>query len=106
LAVSRLSPGRGAIWVIVIVVGSVFLGRFMKRRTRAALPYVDAATTVMSVVAQYLLGCKVLENWVLWIVADVVDTGVYLRRKLYLTSLLYLVLLVLAVMGFVEWARK
>ena len=56
LVVSRLSPGRGAIWIGVIVVGSALLGTYMKRRTRAALPYVDAATTVTSLVAQYLLG--------------------------------------------------
>jgi nicotinamide mononucleotide transporter len=67
---------------------------------------VDAATTVVSLVAQYLLGAKVLETWVLWIAADVVDTGVYLKRRLWATALLYLTLLGLAIMGLVEWMGK
>jgi nicotinamide riboside transporter PnuC len=42
----------------------------------------------------------------LWIAADVVDTGVYLKRKLWATALLYLTLLGLAIMGLVEWVGK
>ena len=106
LRISRITLGAGFMWLGVIVVCSAGLGFFIKKRTRAALPYVDATTTVMSLVAQYLLGCKLLENWMLWIVADVVDTGVYFRRRLYLTSALYVILLVLACMGLAEWWGK
>ena len=106
LAISRLTWGGMAGWVVVTVAGICVLGTIMKRRTRAALPFLDATTTVMSLVAQYLLGCKILENWMVWIAADVLDTGIYLRRKLYLTSVLYAILLVLAVMGLCEWWGK
>jgi nicotinamide mononucleotide transporter len=106
LPISRLGLGAGALWLGVIAAGSYLLGRWMKRRTRAALPYWDAVTTVMSLVAQYLLAGKVLENWVIWIAADVIDTGVYFARRLYLTSLLYALLLCLAIKGLIEWLAK
>lgn len=102
-AVSCLAPPEMAGWGAAVIVGALALGFYMKRRTRAALPYWDAATTALSIVAQYLLTLKVVESWVLWIIADIIDTGLYLRRRLYATAVLYAVLLVLAIRGLIEW---
>ncbi len=104
-AVTRLAPLEMAGWGAAVIVGALALGFYMKRRTRAALPYWDAATTALSIVAQYLLTLKVVESWVLWIIADIIDTGLYLRRRLYATAALYAVLLVLAIRGLIEWLR-
>jgi len=104
LAVSRLSLTAAALWTAVIAAGAAGLGWWMKHRTKAALPYWDATTTAMSVVAQYLLTGKVVESWVLWIVADSIDTVLYFRRRLDATAALYAVLLALAVKGLVDWA--
>jgi nicotinamide mononucleotide transporter len=49
---------------------------------------------------------KWIENWWLWIVVDVVYVGMYLMKALYLTAGLYLVFVMLAVMGLVEWRRS
>ena len=86
--------------------GTAALGGAMARYTDAALPYWDAATTVLSLVAQYLLARKVLENWEFWIVVDVIAVGVYLTKELYLTSGLYAVFLILAVIGLITWMRN
>jgi len=106
LSVGRLSSGEIGLVLIIVMLGTAALGRLMQRYTRAALPYWDAATTVLSFVAQYLLTYKVLENWALWIVADIIDTGIYFSRRLYATSLLYAVLLVLAIRGLLEWLTR
>jgi len=103
LAVTRLTPAAIVTWGTVVAAGAVGLGWFMKRRTKAALPYWDAATTAMSVVAQYLLTEKILESWVLWIAADIIDTCLYFKRRLYATAVLYAILLVLATKGLTEW---
>ena len=57
--------------------GTAVLGTTMHRLTDAALPYPDAFTTLLSVFAQFLLTRKVLDNWMLWIVADVIYIGIY-----------------------------
>lgn len=105
LKISRLTYSGIIGWGLVIIIGTLGLGAFMKKRTRAAIPYGDASITVLSLVAQYLLTAKVLESWVLWIATDVIATIVYWRRRLYLTAGLYGVLFILACKGLLEWIK-
>jgi nicotinamide mononucleotide transporter len=49
---------------------------------------------------------KVLENWLVWIAVNVVYIGMFIFKHLYLTSGLYAVFLVLAVMGYLQWRRS
>jgi len=101
--VQRLSATEW-IWTIGgVLAGTAVLGTVMSRYTDAALPYPDAFTTLLSVFAQFLLTRKILENWTLWIVADVVYIGVYTSKELYWTAALYVVFLVLCVKGYRDW---
>jgi nicotinamide mononucleotide transporter len=72
----------------------------------ASLPYVDAATATVSLVAQYLMTRKYLENWTLWIIIDVVYVGMFIYKGLYLTAGNYAIYLVLAVMGHIAWKKS
>jgi nicotinamide mononucleotide transporter len=102
-AVTRLSGG-GRTWTISGVLGgTALLGTVMHRFTDAALPYPDAFTTMLSVFAQFLLTRKILDNWTLWIIADIIYIAVYTVKWLYWTAGLYLVFLVLCVQGYREW---
>jgi nicotinamide mononucleotide transporter len=103
LAITRLTPAAAVAWLAVLAGGAAALGAVMKRYTRAALPFWDASIAVGSVIAQYQLTEKILENWILWIAVDAVATGVYAARRLYLTAALYAVLLLLAARGLLEW---
>jgi nicotinamide mononucleotide transporter len=89
-----------------VIGGTAALGTVMHRFTDAALPYPDAFTTLLSVIAQFQLTRKILENWVLWIVADVVYIGVYTSKSLYWTAGLYVVFLVLCIKGYRDWRRS
>ncbi len=70
------------------------------------LPLLDAALAVGSLIAQWMMTRKLLENWALWIVLDVVYVGVFAARGLRLTALLYAVFLLLAILGHIEWTRS
>jgi len=83
--------------------GTAVLGTAMHRYTDASLPYPDAFTTTLSVIAQFLLTKKYLDNWTLWIIADVVYIVVYTIKALYWTAGLYVVFLVLCVKGYRDW---
>jgi nicotinamide mononucleotide transporter len=87
------------------LLGLVGLGLFLRRATDAALPFWDAGTTSFSLVAQWMLTKKWLENWLIWIVVDVIYVGMYLFKQLYPTAGLYLVFLVLACLGFQAWTK-
>jgi nicotinamide mononucleotide transporter len=71
--------------------------------TPAALPFLDAFTTVMSFAAQILMAHRRLESWLLWIVVDVIGIWLYYDRDVIFISLLYAVFLVMAVRGLLEW---
>jgi nicotinamide mononucleotide transporter len=106
LEVSRLPTSGLLLWPLGIAVASLIWGYLMATYTDAALPYGDAFTTVASLAAQWLLARKKLESWLLWISVDIVAIGIYWSRELMLTSGLYLVFLVLAILGFFAWRRS
>jgi nicotinamide mononucleotide transporter len=57
-------------------------------------------------VAQYLLSVRKIENWILWIVTDVVQIGLYYWKGLYPTTGLYVLFLIISGVGLYEWLRE
>jgi len=78
---------------------------FLKRYTDTDVPYADGFLTAGSLVGQFLLSRKKLENWTIWIIVDVLYVGLYLYKNLQLTALLYAVFVVMAVMGLRSWSK-
>lgn len=105
LRVSRASPRLLSALLVVNVVAWLALAAVL-RRTDAALPWLDSLLTTTSLVAQWMMTRKILENWLLWIVVDVIYVPMFISQGLYATAALYAGFLVLAVMGFVEWRRS
>ena len=105
LPVSYLSLNERAGWAMAIALAASVWGEAMLRYTDAAAARADAFIAAASLAAQYLLAIKKLENWILWIVVDVVAIAVYWGRDLRLTSGLYCVFLGLCVLGLVEWRK-
>jgi nicotinamide mononucleotide transporter len=105
LHVSRASLRLAGGVLILNIVGWLALAAVL-RQTDAALPRLDALLTTTSLVAQWMMTRKILENWILWIAVDVVYVPMFISQRLYATAMLYSAFLVLAVMGFVEWRRS
>ena len=85
--------------VVVVVTAA------LRTWTDASLPFWDTLASSLSVAAQLLLMRKVLENWLLWIVVDLMSIGIYVAKGVYLTSALYAVYLLLAILGWRAWRR-
>lgn len=106
LTVSRARPRD---WVIVTPIAIAFwllLARYTATLPGVALPYLDAGLTTISLVAQWMMTRKILENWVLWIVADIAYVPMYVYKKLPVTAALYTIFLALAVLGLRSWWRS
>jgi nicotinamide mononucleotide transporter len=79
---------------------------YLLRTVNGSAPVLDALTTALSLVAQYLLNCKLIENWYLWMIADVIYIYLYVSRGLTLTAALYFVFLCMCVAGLLSWRRS
>jgi nicotinamide mononucleotide transporter len=107
------SSGRAMVtWLIVTAALSAALGAAMSHvhewapgvfPEAASYPYLDALTTVMSLVAMWLMARKHIESWIYWIVVDVIGIWLYFVKDVRFISLLYVVLLVLAIRGLLDW---
>lgn len=106
LPVTRTSARLGAFLVALGLTGTAVIGTLLARKTDAALPYVDALTTSTSLVAQWMMTRKLLENWILWVSVDVIYIGMYIYKSLYVTAVLYLIFLILSAIGYLEWKRS
>jgi nicotinamide mononucleotide transporter len=95
-----------AAWLAGTAAVSLVVGAGLARWTNAAAPYADAALSTTSLVANWLLARKVLENWLLWIAVDVGYVILFWTKDLLLSAGLYTVLLALAVAGLLEWQRS
>ena len=105
--VVRRAPARLLLLLAGLgVVTWLLLATVTARIPGAALPRLDAALVATSLVAQWMMTRKLLENWMLWIGVDVVYVGLFIMRGLRLTAVLYAVFLVLAVIGYVQWTRS
>lgn len=93
------------VWVTGTAAIALNLGWAMHRFTNAAMPYADAAVTGASVAAQILLAYRRIENWILWILIDVVAVLLYINRGLYPTAGLYGGFLVMSLFGLKEWVE-
>lgn len=106
---SALSLGRAGRRTLLLTGLFVLTGTaaltLVLRAAGGSAPLPDALTTVLSLAAQYLLNRKLLENWLLWIVADIIYIRLYLARGLSLTAVLYLIFLGLCVAGWLSWRR-
>lgn len=85
--------------------GGLLLGALMQHFTDAAVPWLDAALTSFSLVASFWAARKYLANWWLWILLDVIYTGLFYVKGLTLTAALYAGFVVLAVYGLRSWQR-
>ena len=105
LPVTRTRARVGVLLSGIVVAGTVLIGTLLTRNTDAALPYLDALTTSTSLVAQWMMTRKLLENWLVWVAVDVVYIGMYINKSLYVTAVLYFIFLLLSIMGFIQWRR-
>ena len=106
LPVTRLRIQARTGWVVAGALATWGWGEFMRRNTDAALPFWDAFILIFSLIAQWLQARKRLENWVVWMVVNIVATGVFWQKDLRAYAALYLVFLGLAVAGHVSWRKS
>jgi len=83
----------------------LFIGYILSEFTNSTIPFWDAFTASGGIVATWMLARKILEQWLFWIVIDSVSIGLYLWQELYATTILFLVYIIMAIVGYRQWRK-
>ena len=78
---------------------------FILQTTDSDVVLLDSITTSLSLTAMLLLARRKIENWIYWIIADIIYIPLFIYKELYVTSFQYFVFLVLAISGYIEWKK-
>lgn len=106
LQVTPTAVRAGLLLAAIALAGAAALGVVLRTATDAAFPFMDSFLSSTSLVAQWMMTRKKLENWLVWIGVDVLYVGMFVVKGLLLTAGLYAVFLALAVKGYIDWKQS
>ena len=67
--------------------------------------YVDTITTAIFFIAMYLMARRKVESWIFWIIGDLITIPLYFYKGLTISSIQYLIFLILAILGYISWKK-
>ncbi len=90
----------------VVVILWLIMAQILIHLTDSNVPYIDAFTTSMSIVAMWMLSRKYIEQWWFWLIVDLISTGLYIYKGVYGRALLYGIYTLMAFYGYFVWKRR
>ena len=106
LPITSWSRVQQAAAIALVAVLTLVSGTLLGNNTQAALPYVDSFTTWAAVVTTWMVARKILQNWLYWVVIDLVSVWLFWQRELYLYALLFVLYTMIALYGYFNWKTK
>ena len=92
--------------VAVYVVLHISLYFLLTEFTDSRVPLLDSMSTALSIVAMWMLSRKLVEQWLVWLVVDMISVGLYLYKGIPITAMLYMLYCALAVAGYMRWRKQ
>jgi nicotinamide mononucleotide transporter len=104
--IGKLTNNENLLAVVVTIIIAVVLYFILVKFTDSTVPYLDSFTTAIFITGMYLMAIKKTENWIYWIIGDMICIFLFTYKGLVLSGFQYLVFLILAISGFMEWNSK
>lgn len=89
--------------VLVYVVLHVVMFYVLSEFTDSRVPFFDSMSTALSIVAMWMLSRKLVEQWLVWLVVDMISVGLYFYKGIPITAMLYTLYCALAIAGYMRW---
>ncbi len=106
LPISFCSIKEHIINIVMFVFFFIVLSYVLKNYTDSNVPIWDSLTTAIFIVGMWLMALKKIENWIVWIIGDIISIPLYFYKGLVFTSLQFTIFLIIAVLGYIEWKKK
>lgn len=104
--ISSISTFKLLMSLLLGLILTVLIGYWLKFNTQADFPWIDSALAAFSLIAQVWLAQKYIENWLLWMVINLVSIGLYSVKELWFFLGFFLALFVLSFFGYFNWKKK
>ncbi|OUA99344.1 nicotinamide mononucleotide transporter PnuC [[Bacillus thuringiensis] serovar konkukian] len=105
-ATVRLDLKGWIFYIVFILAAWIGWGYYQVHYLESTSPYLDALNAVLGLVAQFMLSRKILENWHLWILYNVVSISIYISAGLYVMLILAVINLFICIAGLLEWKNN
>lgn len=69
------------------------------------MPWLDALITILSIIAMVQMAIKLIENWVLWLLVDILSIVLYASQGIYFIALEYMILSLIVTKGLIQWVK-
>lgn len=105
IVIVKLTLPLAIILSVVGLLGILIIAELLKHFTNSQIPYFDAITTVLSLIAQWMICQKIIETWFLWFIVDALYVGLYFYKGILVHSFLLLIYLGMSIAGYLRWRR-
>lgn len=105
LPITSLSARQYISFTLIAIIGIYSVAQILIHFTNSQVPWWDASTTVLSLIAQWLICRKIIQTWFLWFIVDAMYVGLYFDKAIYAHSILLIIYLGLAIAGYLNWLR-
>jgi len=92
--------------IIALVVFFFVIRYILINYTDSTVPNIDSITTSIFIIAMWLMAKKKIENWIAWIIGDIISIPLYAYKGLIFTSFQFTIFLIIAILGLIEWRKK
>lgn len=98
----KLASKLTLISIPIFFVYYVILAKF----TDSPIPISDSIVGMLSIIGTWMLAKKLIENWLIWIAADTLATGLFFYKGLYITAILFIIYTGMAIYGYIQWKKN
>lgn len=105
LPIRHFPPRLALLWTAITLTAWAAIYYFLVTFTDSRVPVADSFTTALSFVGIWALARKYLEQWLIWIVVDIVTCGLYFYKEIPFKASLYGLYVVIAIAGYRKWRK-
>jgi nicotinamide mononucleotide transporter len=106
LTIHRSSVKMLIVYIAVSVILAIPIYYILRKFSDSDAPLIDAVLTTGGMVATWMLTQKLIEQWIFWIIIDLIWCGLMIFKGMYPTLLLFVAYTILALKGYLEWKKE